>query len=305
MARIALINPRFEVSYWGLERVMPITGKRATMPVSALPLLAALIPASDSVTLIDENVEEIDYSVLEQMDLIGLTGMVVQRFRMKEILAELKRRGKFVVVGGAWVTVQEDYFGDLADVIFVGEADESWPDFLREWCTGTWQKRYEQPTKTDMSKLPTPRFDLLKVDRYQSGSMQISRGCPFLCEFCDIIVTFGRRPRMKTIEQVIAELDALRALGILSVFIVDDNFIGNKQVIKGILRELIKYQEVKGYPFRFFTEASLDLAEDDEMMRLMTEVKREQTLKPGARVVDVNPGEGDVSKAWEVGVSAE
>jgi radical SAM superfamily enzyme YgiQ (UPF0313 family) len=272
MARIALINPRFEVSYWGLERVMPITGKRATMPVSALPLLAALIPASDSVTLIDENVEEIDYSVLEQMDLIGLTGMVVQRFRMKEILAELKRRGKFVVVGGAWVTVQEDYFGDLADVIFVGEADESWPDFLREWCTGTWQKRYEQPTKTDMSKLPTPRFDLLKVDRYQSGSMQISRGCPFLCEFCDIIVTFGRRPRMKTIEQVIAELDALRALGILSVFIVDDNFIGNKQVIKGILRELIKYQEVKGYPFRFFTEASLDLAEDDEMMRLMTEV---------------------------------
>ena len=92
MARIALINPRFEVSYWGLERVMPITGKRATMPVSALPLLAALIPASDSVTLIDENVEEIDYSVLEQMDLIGLTGMVVQRFHMKEILAELKRR---------------------------------------------------------------------------------------------------------------------------------------------------------------------------------------------------------------------
>jgi len=200
MAQVALINPRFEASYWGLERVMPITGKRATMPVSALSLLAALTPDSDSVILIDENVEEIDYSALEQMDIIGVTGMIVQRFRMKEILAELRRRGKFVVVGGAWVTVQEDYFGDLADVIFVGEADESWPAFLREWRTGTWQKRYEQATKTDMSKLPTPRFDLLKVRRYQSGSMQISRGCPFLCEFCDIIVTFGRRPRVKTID---------------------------------------------------------------------------------------------------------
>jgi len=271
MAQIALINPRFEVSYWGLERVMPIAGKRATMPVSALPLLAALIPDSDSIVLIDENVEEIDYSILEQMDIIGITGMIVQRFRMKEILAELKRRGKFVVVGGAWVTVEEDYFGDLADVIFIGEADESWPNFLHEWRNGNWQKRYEQAAKTDMSKLPTPRFDLLKVNRYQSGSMQISRGCPFLCEFCDIIVTFGRRPRMKTIEQVIAELDALRALGILSVFIVDDNFIGNKQVVKILLRDIIKYQEANGYPFRFFTEASLDLAEDDEMMALMTE----------------------------------
>jgi radical SAM superfamily enzyme YgiQ (UPF0313 family) len=271
MARIALINPRFEVSYWGLERVMPITGKRATMPVSALPLLAALVPDSDSVILIDENVEEIDYAILDQMDIIGVTGMIVQRFRMKEILAELKRRGKFIVVGGAWVTVEEDYFADSADVIFIGEADESWPSFLRDWHNGTWQKRYEQATKTDMSKLPAPRFDLLKVDRYQSGSMQISRGCPFLCEFCDIIVTFGRRPRMKTIEQVIAELDAFRALGILSVFIVDDNFIGNKQVVKVLLRDIIKYQEATGYEFRFFTEASLDLAEDDEMMALMTE----------------------------------
>jgi radical SAM superfamily enzyme YgiQ (UPF0313 family) len=271
MARIALINPRFEVSYWGLERVMPIAGKRATMPVSALPLLAALIPEPHSVILMDENVEDIDYSVLDQMDVLGVTGMSVQRFRMKEILTELKRRGKFVVVGGAWVTVEEDYFDGLADVIFIGEADETWPRFLDEWSRGSWQKRYEQSTKTDMAKLPTPRFDLLKVDRYQSGSMQISRGCPFLCEFCDIIVTFGRRPRMKRIEQIIAELDALRALGILAVFIVDDNFIGNKHVVKELLRDIIKYQEVNGFPFRFFTEASLDLAEDDEMMALMTD----------------------------------
>ena len=124
--------------------------------------------------------------------------MSVQRFRMREILTELKRRGVFTVVGGPWVTVQEDYFGDLADVIFVGEAEETWPQFLDEWQTGRHQRRYEQAEKTDMTTVPTPRFDLLKMQHYLFGSLQFSRGCPFQCEFCDIIVTFGRRPRLKT-----------------------------------------------------------------------------------------------------------
>ena len=141
MAKIALINPRFEVSYWGMEYVMPIASKRANMPVSVLPLLAELTPEQHSVVLIDENVEQIDYPQLDEVDIVGITGMSVQRFRMKEILTELKRRGKFVVLGGAWVTVQEDYFGDLPDAIFVGEADETWPQFLRDWTNGAHEKR--------------------------------------------------------------------------------------------------------------------------------------------------------------------
>jgi radical SAM superfamily enzyme YgiQ (UPF0313 family) len=271
MADIVLINPRFEVSYWGLEHALPIVGKRANLPVAALPLLAALTPAEHTVTLVDENVEALNYDRLARADIVALTGMSVQRTRMREILEALKGRGVFTVVGGPWVSVQEDYFGDLADVIFVGEAEETWPRFLAEWAAGRYQARYEQAQKTDMTRVPTPRFDLLKMEHYLFGSVQFSRGCPFQCEFCDIIVTFGRRPRLKTSAQVLAELEALRAQKIDIVFIVDDNLIGNKKAIKGLLRDLIAYQRAHAYPFDFFTEASLDLAEDNELMDLMVE----------------------------------
>src|SRR5438132_10851194 len=130
MADIVVINPRFDVSYWGLEHALPLFGKLANLPVAALPLLAALTPPGHTVTLLDENVEPIDFDRLARADLVALTGMSVQRFRMRAILAELKRRGVFTAVGGPWVTVQEDYFAALADVVFVGEAEETWPRFL-------------------------------------------------------------------------------------------------------------------------------------------------------------------------------
>jgi radical SAM superfamily enzyme YgiQ (UPF0313 family) len=269
MADIVLINPRFEISFWGMEHALPLAGKRANLPVACLPLLAALTPAEHTVTLIDENIEPIDWERCRRADIVGVTGMSVQRFRMKEILAELKDRGCFCVVGGPWVTVQEDYFGDDADVIFVGEAEESWPRFLAEWRQGLHQIRYEQVEKTDMTKVPAPRFDLLKMKHYAFGSLQFSRGCPFQCEFCDIIVTFGRRPRIKTKDQVIAELEAVRKSGLYIVFIVDDNLIGNKKAIKEILREVIAWQEERSYPLTFFTEASIDLADDPELLALM------------------------------------
>src|SRR6266446_5089117 len=124
MPEIAIINPRFEMSYWGMEHALPLLGKRANLPVAALPLLAALTPPEHNVTLLDENVDTIDYEQLAKADIVGLTGMIVQRFRMREILQELKTRGVFTVVGGPWVSVREDYFGDLADSFFVGEAEE-------------------------------------------------------------------------------------------------------------------------------------------------------------------------------------
>jgi radical SAM superfamily enzyme YgiQ (UPF0313 family) len=271
MADIVLINPRFEVSYWGMEHALPLLGKRANLPVACLPLLAALTPDGHTVTLIDENVEPIDYDRCARADVVGLTGMSVQRFRMKEVLAELKRRGCFTVVGGPYVTVEEGYFGDLADVIFVGEAEATWPQFLGEWARGTHQVRYEQADKTDMSGVPTPRFDLLKMKHYAFGSVQFSRGCPFQCEFCDIIVTFGRRPRIKGTGQILAELEAIRAQKMRIVFIVDDNLIGNKAAIKAVLREVAAWQEANGFPLVFTTEASIDLADDPELMALMVE----------------------------------
>jgi radical SAM superfamily enzyme YgiQ (UPF0313 family) len=271
MADIVLINPRFNVSYWGLEHALPLLGKRANLPVACLPLLAALTPAGHRVTLLDENVEPIDFERVSRADIVGVTGMSVQRFRMREILMELKQRGTFTVVGGPWVSVQEDYFGPLADVIFVGEAEETWPRFLSDWKQGRHQARYEQAEKSDMTQLPTPRFDLMPMKHYLFGGVQISRGCPFQCEFCDIIVTFGRRPRLKTSAQIIAELEALRAQNMRIIFIVDDNLIGNKKAVKEVLRDLVAWQQAEGYPLVFFTEASLDLAEDAELMRLMVD----------------------------------
>jgi radical SAM superfamily enzyme YgiQ (UPF0313 family) len=271
MADIVLINPRFEVSYWGMEYALTFLGKRANLPVACLPLLAALTPSEHTVTLMDENVEPIDWERCERADLVGITGMSVQRFRMKQILTELKRRGCFCIAGGPWVTVQEDYFGDLVDVIFVGEAEETWPRFLAEWRHGLHQLRYEQAEKTDMSTVPTPRFDLLKMKHYGFGSLQFSRGCPFQCEFCDIIVTFGRRPRIKTSKQVLAELDAIYESGTELVFIVDDNLIGNKKAIKAILRDVIDWQQRHNYSLSLFTEASIDLADDPELLALMVE----------------------------------
>lgn len=271
MAEIVLINPKFEISFFGYEHALNLLGKRANMPVAALPLLAALVPPEHTITLIDENVEPIDFDLCARADIVGVTGMIVQRHRMCEILTELKQRNAYTVVGGPWITVKEDYFGDLADVIFVGEAEESWPRFLADWQEGKAAKRYEQADKTDMTRVPPPRLDLLKMDQYAFGSIQFSRGCPFTCEFCDIIVIFGRRPRLKNPKQIIAELEVLRAHNQINVFIVDDNLIGNKKAIKEVLAEVIAWQRANGYPMVFTTEASIDLADDDELMRMMVE----------------------------------
>jgi hypothetical protein len=167
--------------------------------------------------------------------------------------------------------VQEDDFAELADVRFIGEAEETWPQFLEDWKRGSHQRRYEQPAKTDMTKVPLPRYDLVPLRQYVMGCIQTSRGCPFQCEFCDIIVILGRRPRIKTAEQVVAEVDAQYRLGARFVFLVDDNFIGNKKATKVMLRAIIDWQRRHGYPLAFWTQASLDLAEDAELLQLMAE----------------------------------
>jgi radical SAM superfamily enzyme YgiQ (UPF0313 family) len=305
-ADIVLINPRFEPSYWGLEYALPLFGKRAAMPVASLPLLAALTPPQHRVTILDENVRPLDFDRIRRADIVGVTGMSVQRARMREILAEVRRCPAMTVVGGPWVSVHEDYFGDLAPTIFIGEAEQTWPQFLEDWGRGTARSRYEQTERTDMSLVPAPRYDLLDMSRYLFGSLQLTRGCPFQCEFCDIIVTFGRRPRLKTAVQMIAELDALRALHMEIVFIVDDNLIGNRKAVTPLLEALAVWQRAHGFPFILVTEASLDLAEDAALMRLMleanilsvfvgietpneaslVETKKHQNVKSGRTVVD-------------------
>ena len=271
MAHIVLINPRFNPSYWGINYALPFLRAEAILPVINLPLLAALTPPGHEITIIDENVQLIDFDLCARADIVGITGMNVQRVRMHTILDELKARGVFTVIGGPWVTVYPSDFGDQPDAIFIGEAEETWPRFLVEWAEGRHARRYEQAEKTDMATVPAPRLDLMPMGKYAYGSLQLSRGCPFTCEFCDIIVVFGRRPRIKTTAQVIAELEACLAAGKDNLFIVDDNLIGNKKAVKALLREIIVWQEAHGFPLKFVTEASIDLAEDEELLQLMVD----------------------------------
>ena len=305
MADIVIINPRFDISFWGLEHCMPLFGKKANLPVSCLALLAALVPDHHEVTLVDENVEEVDFDRLGRADLVCLTGMSIQGRRLIEILEEVKARGVMVVVGGPMATVEPEVLEGLADVIFVGEADETWPQFLREWEEGRHQSCYRQTDKSDMETLPLPRVDLLKTERYMFGSLQISRGCPFTCEFCDIIVTFGRKPRLKKSDQVLAELEAFERAGLKIIFVVDDNLIGNKKAIKEVLRDIVAWQQARGYPLTLFTEASLDLAEDDELMELLglanfqsvfigIETPNEDSLKETKKLQNVRPKAGSL-----------
>ena len=271
MANITLINPRFETSFWSMNHSLSIFGRDAMTPTSALSLLAALTPAGHHLRLVDEAVEPLEDAAILEADIVGLTGMIVQRERMLEIARHIKRLGKFLVIGGPWVTVQEDYFAGLADVIFVGEADQTWPQFLSDWQAGHHQRRYEQTSRTDMTTLPTPRNDLLRLNRYLQGSVQMSRGCPYLCEFCDIIVTFGRKPRVKTPDQVITELDDWRRAGMGAVFLVDDNIIGNRKALVPILHRIAAWQRQHRYIVSLHTEASLNLADDDELLDLFVE----------------------------------
>lgn len=305
MADIVIINPRFDISFWGLEHCMPLFGKRANLPVACLGLLAALVPDHHDVTLVDENVEEIDFDRLARADLVALTGMSIQGARLIEILEKVRALGVTTVVGGPMATVEPESLEGLADVLFIGEADETWPAFLEAWEKGVHESRYKQPEKTDVAQLPLPRVDLLKADRYMFGSMQISRGCPFTCEFCDIIVTFGRRPRLKSSEQVLAELDSFLKAGLKMVFVVDDNLIGNKKAIKPILRNIVRWQQARAYPLTLFTEASLDLAEDDELMELMglanfqnvfigIETPNEESLRETKKLQNVRPNAGSL-----------
>src|ERR1043166_7261431 len=269
--KICLINPKFEPSYWGFDYALPLYpgNKKCTMVTGVLPHLAGLVPEHE-VYLLDENVEPIEFESLRRFDILGVTGMIVQKTRMREILQTLRRIGIFTLVGGAYASVDEPFFDGLCDVLFSGEADETWPEFIACFAAGKeYQQFYKQENPTDMTKLPKPRYDLLKVARYASGSLQFSRGCPFQCEFCDIIVTFGRRPRTKRPQQVLEELEDIRKAGFFSCFIVDDNFIGNKKAAKELLRQIIDWQKKHGYPLRLTTEASINLADDPMLLELL------------------------------------
>jgi radical SAM superfamily enzyme YgiQ (UPF0313 family) len=265
--KIYLVTPKNPPSFWTYDRILPTLGKRCIFPNLSMPTLAGLTPREHEVVLCDENVEEIDFDV--EADLVGVTGYIVHKDRMREIVDAFRRRGRFVVVGGPHASLCPEDWRGHCDVLFVDEAEETWPRFLEDFAAGTWKSEYRPAEKPDLSLSPVPRFDLLQVDRYHALTIQFARGCPFQCEFCDIIVVYGRRPRAKRVDQVMAEIAECHRLGATQVFVVDDNFIGNKKLAKDLLREMASWGRAHGFPIDFNTEVSLNAAQDEELLGLL------------------------------------
>ena len=272
--RALLVYPEFPRTYWGFQHGLEAIGKHASLPPLGLVTLAALLPTSWELRLVDTNIDTLRDADILWSDAVLVGGMLVQEPSMHAILRRARELGRRTVVGGPAPSTSPERFGD-ADVIFGGELEGRVDDLCKLIeGKGTTPSPGEpsliplrKDARPDVRTSPTPRFDLLKLPAYVSMSIQYSRGCPFQCEFCDIIEIFGRRPRMKTPEQVIAELDSLRRLGWRgSVFFVDDNFIGNIREVRKLLPEVQKWQVANGRPFQFYTEASVNLAGDEKLV---------------------------------------
>ena len=250
--------------------MMDLIPEETIHPPLGLLTLAALCPKNWKLRLIDRSFEALLDSDILWADLVMVSGMHVQRDDIRQTLLRARALGKRTMIGGPYASSEPDTLLPLADHVVVGEPDEIFDRIAADLERGSAQRLYVIHDKPDVSKTPVPRFDLLKIKKYASMAVQFSRGCPFQCEFCDIITIYGRKPRTKAPRQLLAELDALFELGWRDqVFIVDDNFIGNHKRALELARNLEKWQVSHDYPFLFYTEASIDLAQRPELIEAM------------------------------------
>ncbi len=270
--KVLLVYPVFPQSFWSFDETIKLLGRKAMLPPLGLVTVAAMLPWDWEFKLVDRNIREVTEEEWAWADMVMLSAMIVQKSDLLGQIREAKRRGKQVVIGGPYPTaLPHECQDDGADFLVLDEGEVTIPLFLaalaRGETTGVYRSEGKKP---DVTLTPVPRFDLLQLNAYSEMSVQFSRGCPFLCEFCDIIVLYGRKPRTKAPAQILAELECLYDLGWRrSVFMVDDNFIGNKKNVKLLLNELQPWMVEHGYPFSFATEASVDLAQDVDMMEQM------------------------------------
>ena len=271
--RVLLLYPIFPKTMLSFEKPMEYMGKKALLPPLGLITVAAILPQEWEFKLVDHNIRDVTEEEWSWAELVMISGMIVQKKDFLEQVKESKRRGKPVAVGGPYPTsfLHEVQNSD-ADYLVLDEGEMTIPPFLAALERGEASGIFRSVEKPDITQTPMPRYDLLELDAYLEMSVQFSRGCPFLCEFCDIIVLYGRKPRTKTPAQIIRELECLYDLGWRDqVFMVDDNFIGNKRNVKQLLMELNVWMANKDYPFFFYTEASVNLAKEQELMDLMVE----------------------------------
>ncbi len=268
--RALLVFPRFGAqSFWNYQETCKVVGAGYSAAPLGLITVAALLPREWELRLVDRNVEPLTAADLAWADLVMTGGMMPQQRDALEVIRLAHAAGKPVVVGGPDVTASPEVYR-RAEFQVHGEAEEVLADLVADLERGARSGTYAATRFPDVTRSPVPRFDLLHLDRYMHVGVQFSRGCPFDCEFCNVIELNGRRPRTKTVPQVMAELEALHALGWRGhVDFVDDNLIGNRRAVKPLLRALADWIEAHRYPFEFSTEASLDLADEEELLDLM------------------------------------
>lgn len=269
--KILLLYPKFPETFWGFKYALPFIGKKAAFPPLGLLTVAALLPKEWEKKVVDLNLQSLDENDLNWADFVFISAMVAQRDSVNEIINAVKKNGKKIVAGGPFFTTGYEEFFEDVDHFVLGEAEVSLPLFLDDLRQGVPKKIYKADQWPDITKTPIPLWELIDIKKYAQTGVQYSRGCPFNCEFCDIVLLNGRLPRVKNREQIINELDALYDSGWRdSVFFVDDNFIGNKiNLKKEILPAVIKWMKEKKYPFVFNTQVSINIADDKELMGLM------------------------------------
>jgi radical SAM superfamily enzyme YgiQ (UPF0313 family) len=270
--KILLLHPEYPVTFWSFKHVLRFISKRAAFPPLGLLTVASMLPQEWELKLVDLNVEKLNNEDIAWADYIMISAMLIQENSVQEIIKKCSRMGKKIIAGGPLFNSIPETFIPLVDHLILNEAENTLQPFLDDLKKGTPKKIYRSEDFPLLTSTPVPRWDLIKIKKYASLMIQSSRGCPFDCEFCDITALYGRKPRVKNSEQLIAELETIYALGWRDrVFFVDDNFIGNKLKIKTILKDLIKWMKARKYPFTFLTEVSINLADDNELIELMVE----------------------------------
>ena len=271
MPNALLVCPENPPSYWGANFALDMLGIKAAFPPLGLLTVAAMFPPKYDLRVVDMNVTPLEESDLEWADLVFTSSMIVQREALQAVIGRCNRAGVPVVAGGPYPTSFHDEIQGV-DHFVLDEVEETFGDFLRDLESGTANAMYREPRKPDVTRTPVPRFDLIDTKNYHSMCVQFSRGCPFDCEFCDITKLYGRVARTKSPDQMVDEFEALYRLGWRGrLFLVDDNFIGNKRAAMTLLRVIADWQQARGFPFSLFTEASMNLARMDELMDVMVE----------------------------------